>query len=151
MFENESELEKHIRELLNRALAGDARFMLLRSKKVADIVVCREGSSPAIFFIEVKLCKANMRTGIGSPGGKGFQPEIVQRRPKYLEDHMLWLLCDQEKGLYVVADTEVISKYPVGSSIGPKQNNISPRILKEKELLGEDDLVNEVLAFLNQE
>ncbi len=55
IYERESELEAHLRRILLYHLQPSQGLYVLSSKKVADIVICREHPAPAAFFIEAKL------------------------------------------------------------------------------------------------
>ena len=91
-FKNEAEFERHLRNLIQvNICASDANLLILDNKNIADIIICKNGNNAGIFFIEVKHLKpTDGRLGFGSAKGAGFQPEILGKRPKYLESNLIW-------------------------------------------------------------
>ncbi len=109
------------------------KCVVLDSKNVMDIVICPGASSSArVLFLEVKYLKdSSGRIGIGDWEGKGFQPEILRKRPTYFEAYMRWLIA-AEDGWAVFVDNELIRKHASGGSFVPgKQNNIRESIFTE--------------------
>ena len=98
MFKNEKSLEKRIRELINEHVARESEILVLEYKTISDIIICRQGHSPGIFFIEVKHYKQYERIGIGNQKGEGIQPEILKKRPEYLESNLRWLIGQFHEG-----------------------------------------------------
>ena len=78
MFGSELEFESYIRDLIARHItASHPEIYALKNKKAVDILICRDGRVPALFFIEVKYHQSNHgRLGFGSKGGGGFQNEL---------------------------------------------------------------------------
>jgi len=150
-FENEKELERRLRRWLEEKL--DKRFVVLNGKKVTDIIVCRE-YYPRAFFLEVKLHKfKGDRIGIGVEKGKGVQPEIVKRTPKYFEKYLRWVLCDnrQNERKFVFVSTKTIKKkYLSGGEVGQKYNNIKREIFNKEPLLTKDKLIEKLLVWLKK-
>jgi len=126
-FEHEEHLRDWIQAELQRRLqrAGTA-YVVLSSKNVNDVIVCREDADmPLAFFIEVKYAKSSSgRIGIGDGRGCGFQPEILIRKPFYFERFTRWLVAS-EVGVAVLVDGDTLRRHAVGGvfSMG-KQNNI---------------------------
>jgi len=79
-FLDESEMEGYIYSLIkNKILPYRRDLIMFENKKVADVVICKNGKNPKIFFLELKHHKpAHGRLAFGSRAGKGFQPEIVK-------------------------------------------------------------------------
>ena len=51
-FANESEFEKHLRKIIkSRITSKNPNVYALRHKTVGDIVIVRDGASPAMFFL----------------------------------------------------------------------------------------------------
>lgn len=151
-FIKEPKLETHIRRLLVEKLESDSRFRVLKSKKVTDIIICRE-DVPRAFFLELKLYTSGKRIGIGSEKGKGFQPEIVKKTPPYFEKYLRWILCNDDienEKKFVFASTETIRKYLRGRQVGQKQNNINPKIFNQETLLTEMQLVEQLIFWLKK-
>ena len=148
---DEASFEYHIRELIDLHIAQQSReIVLLENKTIGDIVICREGNSPAIFFIEVKYYKPYERIGIGSRGGKGIQPEILKRRPKYLESNLRWLFGQTINGSvkYWLMPSETVCSYLVGGCIGEKQNNIRDTLLNDIPGISEKEIVVKLKNWL---
>lgn len=153
IFKKEADLERHIRELIkDRIISCRKDLILLDNKKVADIVICRDGDTPAIFFLEVKLYKPSSgRIGIGQGEGKGFQPEVISKKPHYLENNLQWILGHQEKAdSYILASTSIINRYLAKGEISEKHNNIQSKIFEEIGPINETELVEELAKFLSQ-
>jgi len=148
-FCSEEEMRTHLIARL-KELDPDS-LIVMDSQNVGDIVICRGGEAPEIFFLELKLYQPrNRRINLGDSSGRGFQPEVVQKRPYYLEDHLRWILCDgrQDEPSYVLTDTATIRRYLAGGGIGAKHNNIQVGILRELPTLSEDALMKKLRDFL---
>src|SRR5688572_1362357 len=93
-FASEAEVERYIRSLIQEHITRlSPELYALRNKKAVDILICREGDQPALFFIEVKYHQlAHGRLGFGGKEGGGFQPEIVKGAPRYFEENLRWVL-----------------------------------------------------------
>jgi hypothetical protein len=109
-----------------RLASGTPAFLVLASKNVNDITVCKEKTEGDIaLFVEVKYYTTKKgRLGLGDGKGKGFQPEILTRRPRYFERYLRWLIgCEQ--GLAVLASSDDLRRYAAGGVFEEgKQNNI---------------------------
>jgi len=132
MLEKNTEIavENHIREIISNKIIGIKNyFTLLDSKNVSDIIICRNIIIPKIFFIEVKhYSKKKGRIGFGDASGAGFQSEILKKRPRYLEENLIWVFQkENDKKFYVSNNNECI-KYISGGSIGNKNNNFQLKI-----------------------
>ena len=131
-FESEEAFRAWVQSELSRLLEpGDGSFVVLRSKNVNDIIICRESPAPNIaVFVEVKYAKASSgRIGVGDGRGGGFQPEILSRRPAYFEQFTRWLVAS-EVGVAVLADSNTVRRYAVGGEFREgKQNNIQPHLI----------------------
>ena len=133
-FDNEKEFEHHIRDLLEYEIsAHEPSIRILESKGIADIVICRDGVSPAIFFIEVKY-SARTPSGELNPisVSEGIQSEILKERPKYLERHFLWLLGSGRRSCadyYWLLTSRELLPYITTKPLG-EENNISLNIFR---------------------
>jgi hypothetical protein len=98
-FKSERDLENYLRYLIaTKITAEHPHVYALESKKAVDIVICRDGQRPAVFFLEAKLYRrGHGRLGIGTGRGIGYQPEIVARHPDYFEVHLRWVIVDGRK------------------------------------------------------
>lgn len=120
-------LQKELKKNLNLLNSG---FIVLESKNVNDILICKEDDIlPLIIFIEVKFYKkSSSRIGFGDGSGYGFQPEILIKKPKYFEKYLRWLIAT-ENAKCIFVENEIIRKYASGKSINEgKQNNIRKSI-----------------------
>ena len=81
MFSSEKELESHLRGLVARNVtARYPHVYALDNQRIADIVICRDGKRPAVFFLEVKLFQEHSgRMGVGTGSGCGYKPELIHR------------------------------------------------------------------------
>ena len=152
IFANESAFEGHLREIIDsRITPENPGVYALEYKTIGDIVIMRDDPSPAIFFLEVKYYKkAKGRLGFGDEHGAGVQPEILRRRPAYLESHLRWVLgSDTHNGDgYWFATSEKILQFVSGGCIGKKQNNIQERLFRECVSLDESQLVEQLKRWL---
>jgi hypothetical protein len=151
-FSNEGELERHVRHLIANAItANNPNIYALSNKKAVDIVICRDGPIPALFFIETKLFQAGHgRMGIGTGKGAGYQPEIIQRKPDYFEMNLRWIIVDgrDPEPRYLFVTNEIIRRYLAGRELGEKFNNIQTRIFREIPAVDESLLIQELRTFL---
>ena len=151
-FKTEAELEKYIRKLIaNRITKKNKNIYALKNKKAVDILICRDGRKPMLFFIEVKYHrKAHGRLGFGGGKGGGFQPEIVSRKPRYFEKNLRWIMASEEHpntGVLFL-DSETVRKHISGGEVGEKFNNIQKRIFSEVTGYKEKQLVTELGKWL---
>ena len=153
IFNRESDFENHLREIINsRIMPKCPNIIVLKYKTVGDIVIMRNGLSPAIFFIEVKYYQRSKgRLGLGDGSGGGIQPEILQKRPAYLESNLRWIIgSDAHSGAgYWFIGSDTLINFISGGSIGNKQNNIQEKLLKEFSSVNEDQLVEEITRWLS--
>lgn len=151
-FQTEAKLEKYIRSLIkNHVTKKNKNIYALKNKKAVDIIICRNGSKPALFFIEVKYYrKAHYRLGFGSRKGGGFQPEIVSKKPEYFEKNLRWILASEEhpnSGILFL-DSKTIRKYISGGMLAKKYNNIQKCIFRKVVGYKEEQLVTELKKWL---
>ncbi len=144
-FSNESEFEGYIRNLIEQHVTHEnPSIYALKNKNAVDIVICKDGDDPALFFIEVKYHQiAHGRLGFGSGKGGGFQPEIVSRKPFYFEKNLRWALASEthiDNGVLFIPSS-TIRKYVSGNTVGEKFNNIQSKIFNEVPLLSESQLI----------
>lgn len=153
IYKKESELEAHIRRMFYHYIDLRSGINLLQNKKVADLVICREQPVPSIFFIETKLYtpKKN-RIGLGSGAGKGFQPEILLNRPVYFEEHLRWLICQDngEDQRFIFVPSSTVSRYLANDSIEAKHNNIRREIFRLERLLDLKELFGEIRTWIER-
>jgi hypothetical protein len=136
MFNSESEFEEHIRKLIfNEIISSSSNFLLLDNKDVVDIIICDNSIlQPKLFFIEVKFStKIKGRIGFGTSNGKGFQPEILSKRPEYFYQNMLWVFGKENDLNYYIFTTNQILNFISGNEIGLKQNNFQQKLFNQPE------------------
>ena len=140
----ENTVENHIREIISNKIIGiKNHFTLLDSKNVADIIICRNIIIPKIFFIEVKhYSKKKGRIGFGDASGAGFQPEILTKRPKYLEENLIWVFQKENDKKYYVAYSNECIKYVSGGLTGKKNNNFQLKIFDHIKSYNEKDFIS---------
>lgn len=152
MFNSETEFEVYLRELIQSKICSNSPdLQLFKNKKAVDILICRNGKNPKLFFIEVKFHKkSHGRMGFGGTRGSGFQPEIVETKPDYFEDNLRWILGseDDNKTNMQLVSSNVIRQYLSGGKVGVKHNNIQKKIFNEMQGFDEDGLVIELKAWL---
>ncbi|WP_146164382.1 hypothetical protein [Vibrio sp. ZF 223] len=152
MFENESAFESYLRDLIKKRICSNHKDLeLFDNKKAVDILICRNGEKPSLYFIEVKYHKkSHGRLGFGSSSGGGFQPEIVAKAPDYLESNLRWIIAGEgHEGTGIIfVPSSVIRNYVSGGNVGQKFNNIQQKIFKEVDGFSEDALVIELESWL---
>lgn len=149
---SETEFENKIRQLIQTQILPEIdNLILLQSKKAVDIILCKNGESPKLFFIEVKYHKKiHGRLGFGSMSGIGFQPEILTLMPSYFSKNMLWILGEESSESYWLLNNEEIRNYVSGGVISKKYNNIQNKIFREIEGIDQESAVKALKSFLSQ-
>jgi len=151
-FNSEIDFENHIRRNINTQIVGlNSNFTLLESKNVADIIICRNTINPKIFFIEVKHYSQTKRiggVGFGDGNGRGFQPEILIKRPKYFENNLIWVFGQKNDDNYYVLNNMDCLKYIMGGNIDVKQNNFQRKLFDEIKPLTENDFLSFITNWL---
>lgn len=150
--ENEAAFERAVRDLIAaRICSTEPEIKLLDHKTVGDIILTREGPSSAICFLEAKYYQLQKgRLGFGNSVGAGIQPEILKKRPAYLEGHLRWVIgsdCHNGRGYWLVP-SETLCKYVAGGVIGSKQNNIKEALFREVPSLDESAFLQELREWL---
>lgn len=152
IFDSELDFENHLREIIgSRITSKNSYIYALEYKTIGDIVIVRDGPSPAIFFLEVKYYQdVKGRIGIGTRDGKGIQPEILLRRPAYLESHLRWIIGSDTHngGGYWFVNSENLLQFISGGYIGKKQNNIQKGLFRKCPSIDRDQLVEELKRWL---
>jgi len=153
---NKSELvvENEIRKLISEKVIplcydNSVAIEMMEKKTVSDIVIFRNTPVPRMFLIEVKSYKStNGRIGFGGKG-EGIQPEILIKRPKYLEEHMRWVFCQENDDFYYVLTNDECCEYIAGDRIGlDKQNNFRLSLFKNIKPLSESEFIEYVFEWL---
>ena len=151
-FANERAFEGHLRNIIDSHIRSEIpNVYALENKTVGDIVILRDGTSPALFFLEVKYFQLSKgRLGFGTGSGGGIQPEILKRRPTYLEAHLRWVFASDYHGGkgYWLATSDVVCQFIAGREIGRKQNNIQERLFRQHPSIDRTQLVQELKRWL---
>jgi len=151
-FTSEAEFETHVRALIAQKITAEhPELFVLQNKLAVDIVICREGPSPAVFFIEAKYVKRSSgRVGFGSGAGAGLQPEILLKKPAYFERHLRWVFgSDMHPGAgYSFVTSDVVRKYFAAGMLGEKQNNIREALFRETASIDESQLTSALRDWL---
>lgn len=149
---NERLFEAELREIITtNILPKSNSLVLMESKKAVDILICKNGDRPQLYFIEVKFHrKHHGRLGFGSGAGIGFQPEILMKNPDYFHQNMRWIIGDDDHGLdgFLLLNNKQLSAYLSGGSVGKKFNNIQKRLLREGEWINRDRLISELYEWM---
>lgn len=87
---SEKEFETYIRSLIKKyILPKDKDLVLFQNKKTVDVLLCRNGRKPALYFLEIKYHKTNNDSlPTAHDKGGGFQPEMLSKLPDYFEINM---------------------------------------------------------------
>jgi hypothetical protein len=143
---SENEFENRIRHIIHTDIIPRNNLLIVMdNRKGTDILVCKNGITPVLFFIEVKYYnKTHGRLGFGQEKGAGFQPEILSKRPDYFEKNMRWILGSIEREEYFFMNNDQISQYISGDGIDYKQNNIQTRVFNEIKGLKKSELSTEL-------
>ena len=135
----------------NQTIPHNNDLILLNNKKAVDILICRNGEQPALFFLEVKYHKKKHgRLGFGSRNGIGFQPEILTKQPEYFESNLRWIIANESHndiGI-IFTNSQIIRQYISGGEIGQKFNNIQNKIFKELTGYNEKELTENLRLWL---
>jgi len=139
----EIQIENHIRKIINENIIKKyPHLVMLENKDVFDILICDNGNPSKLFFIEVKhYSKKNNRLGFGDSDGNGYQPEILQKRPAYFENNLIWVFQKENDNNYYILKNEDCLKFISGNSIGIKQNNFQLSIYDNVVPLSENDFL----------
>jgi hypothetical protein len=152
IYADEKAFEVKLRRLIAETVCKNSpQVAVLDYKTVGDIIIARDGDSPALFFLEAKYYQQkNGRIGFGNGVGEGIQPEILKRRPAYLENHLRWVLGSDSHGdgSFWLVSSEMLRNYVAGGVVGVKQNNIKEALFREVPSLIEEALVRELEVWL---
>jgi len=150
-FNNESEFENHIREIIAKRITSRyPHVYALDNKKAVDVLICRNAPlKPALFFLEVKYHKkSHGRLGFGSKNGGGFQPEIVSKKPDYFETNLRWVIGSEVLDTFLFVTSDEISKYVAGGEVGNKFNNIQKSIFSELIGYHEKEFIKSLIEWI---
>lgn len=154
-FSSEKEMNPEVRKFLSdrvlSVLNENETYGLLKSDKGFDIPIYKDGDDPKLFFLELKCYKqSDNRLGVGHGKGGGFQVEVLQLLPDYFETYLKWLLAylEMHPDKYLLLNTSDIKKNVSGGDVGKKFNNIRLSVFRDYTLLDEDELVSELIAWL---
>jgi hypothetical protein len=149
-IKTELDFENRIRDVINNDIVSQyPSLIVLDIQKTTDIVICRNGEDPQIFFIEVKYYHpSHGRLGFGHANGKGFQPEVLRKRPDFFKSNMRWIIGSMDSEEYFVADNNTILGYVSGGEIGYKHNNIQTKIFNEIQGLTKTGLCDELKNWI---
>lgn len=132
-FVNEKEFREWIVIEVSKLL--DENWVVLHGKNVSDVVLCKNDQSrPLMLFVEAKYHQTkHRRTGFGNGSGAGYQPEILLKRPLYLEKYMRWIIVDQDsERCLLLANSDVRNNCAREIKEG-KQNNFTRGLFNKNE------------------
>lgn len=132
-FKNEEEFRKWIVEELPKHL--EKNWVVLHGKNVSDIILCRnDQANPLILFVEAKYHKsAHGRIGFGNASGKGYQTEILLKRPLYLERYLRWIVADEDSERCLFFTNNGVRENCAGEIKEGKQNNFTFGLFDKNE------------------
>lgn len=112
-------------------------------------MICKNGPVPHLYFIEVKFhIASNSRLAFGSGKGKGFQPEILLKRPHYFENNLRWVIGTEESDKIYLLSNETLIQFIAGGTVGEKFNNIQKRMFREQEGLTEAAFIDALKKWI---
>jgi hypothetical protein len=130
-FKNEADFEDYLRTIIkdNVVKISNSNLKILKNRGIADIVICRHGKYPSVFFIECKFHKIKHgRIGFGSAKSSGIQPEILSNELVYFESNLRWAIAHEDNEGVVFEPSSFIKDHVSGGSVEEKYN-ITPAIL----------------------
>ncbi len=148
---SETEFENHIRKIISEQIITDnSDFHILKNKKAVDMIICKEDNDfPSLYFIEIKYHKNNHgRLGIGQGKGKGFQPEILSKRPSYFENNLRWIIGSENSENYFFLNNTELLTFIKDGIIEQKYNNIQKRIFKTAVAHRKEELIEKIKLWL---
>ncbi|MCO6147382.1 hypothetical protein [Flavobacterium sp. NRK1] len=147
---NESDFEKHIRQdILNNLVSNNPNYKIFDFKKAVDILIARNNTNPALFFLEIKYHKINHgRLGFGHSKGGGFQPEVLKTNIDYFETNLRWILGHESSDKYWFVDNSILRQYLNGNAVEEKYNGIKLKFFTEVEGYSIDELTSILSEWL---
>jgi hypothetical protein len=114
-----------------------------------DILICKNGTKPDLFFIEVKYHRhSHGRLGFGHAKGGGFQPELLINNPSYFRSNMRWILGVEDKDGYLLMTNDEITQSVNGGKVEQKYNGIRTKIFNESKFLSATELKKEISRWI---
>ena len=151
MNDLEISYENKVRKILKDVIIPKfPEIQVLESKVVADIIICRNGDEPKLFFLEIKhYSYSKNRIGFGSKGKVTFQPEILLVRPEYFEKYMRWVFFKENDPSYYVLSNEDCCNYIMGKTIDiNKQNNFKDGLYRDTTPFSEHEFIQWLIEWL---
>lgn len=147
---NEAQFENHIRKIIDdKIILHNSHLTLLKNKKAVDMIICKDDTEPTLFFLEIKYHKNNHgRLGIGQGKGKGFQPEILLKRPKFFENNLRWIIGSENNEHFYFLDNKELMLYIKDGIIEEKYNNIQKKIFKTALIHNEVELIEKLKKWM---
>jgi len=91
------------------------------------------------------------RLGIGGKQGTGYQPEIITKRPQYLESNLRWALYSEahvnDKFIFITTE-QLCATYLQGNEVGEKYNGIKQDIFIKETGLSDEQFISSVQSWL---
>lgn len=132
-FNNEEEFRRWIVKKLPQHLEQD--WKVLHGKNVSDIVLCWDRESqPLIMFVEVKYHKTKHgRIGFGDGKGRGYQTELLIKKPMYTEKYLRWIVADQDSEQCLFFTNDDVRKNCAGEIKQGKHNNFTSKLFEKNK------------------
>jgi hypothetical protein len=152
-FANEQAFEKHLRNLIHEGICiQNPGIVVLENQNLADIVICKNVGATGIFFIEVKHLKPSMnRLGIGGKKGSGYQPELITKRPQYLESNLRWALYSEthkNNNIILITTEQLCTSYLQGDEVSEKYNGIKQDIFFKENGFSDSEFISNIKSWL---
>ncbi len=144
--------EHRIRDIIINDIISDNRdIIILNNQKTTDIMICRNGENSQVFFLEIKYYdSSHRRLGFGHAEGKGFQPEVLRKKPDFFMKNMRWVIGSKDSEEYFFVDNETILNYVSGGVIDYKYNNIQTKIFDEVSGLKIQELREQLINWIKE-
>lgn len=151
MFKSEIQFENSIRDIISSELTSNYKSIYaLKSKDVFDIIICNDIKGE-IYFIETKFyTKKKGRIGFGDKNGEGFQVEILEKKPKYFRDKLIWIFGTEDDDKYYLVTNKNITKYFNEINNQTKQNNFKKKVFSEENRFNKQKLSKYLIKWITK-
>jgi len=152
VFNSEKSFEQYLTKLIEKNITKDyPSIYSLNAKRAVDLVICKDGRFPKLYFVEVKYFnrkKNHSMVSFGGRKGTGFQPAVLQSQPDYFKKNLRWVMGSaMHDGLYFM-DMATVMKHLSGGCIGKKQNGFKRSIFENECALDESGFIKELKKWL---
>lgn len=151
-FKSEKKFEEYISHLIKKHISNiRPDIYTLTAKKAVDMVICKDGKYPKLYFLEVKYFNKNKNHAMvffGDRKGSGFQPEVLTKQPDYFKRNLRWVMGSEgHDGIYFL-DMPAVLKHLSGERVGKKQNGFRRSIFDKENGLTETEFISDLKKWL---